>query len=105
VTSSDPFYHIVRGLTLEGAGQGVLFYLKPDFSKFTPQAVPAAVGQAFFSVCIAFGAAMVFGSYMRQKERVVSNAMIIGFSDMGVAILAGFLVFPIVFAFGLQPHR
>ncbi len=95
---------IIRGLTLEGAGQGVLFYLKPDFSKFTFQAIPAAVGQAFFSVGVAFGAAMVFGSYMRPKERVVSNAMIIGFSDMAVATLAGFLVFPIVFAFGLEPQ-
>lgn len=95
---------IVRGLTLDGAGQGVLFYLKPDFSKFTFQAVPAAVGQAFFSVGVAFGAAMVFGSYMRPKDKVVSNAMIIGFADMAVATLAGFMVFPIVFAFGLEPQ-
>jgi NSS family neurotransmitter:Na+ symporter len=94
----------VRSLTLEGAGAGIAFYLKPDFSKFTTEAAVVALGQAFFSMGIALGAALVFGSYMRKEDGIVPNAVIIGLSDMGIAIMAGFMIFPIVFAFGLDPE-
>lgn len=94
---------IGRSLSLEGASKGIAFYLKPDFSKFTAEAALAAVGQAFFSIGVALGAGLVFGSYMRKQDKIVSNAAIIGLSDTFIAVLAGFMVFPIVFAFGLEP--
>ena len=94
----------IRSLTLEGAGAGIAFYLKPDFSKFTAEAAVVALGQAFFSMGVALGAALVFGSYMRKEDKVVPNAVIIGLSDMAIAIMAGFMIFPIVFAFGLDPE-
>jgi NSS family neurotransmitter:Na+ symporter len=95
---------IFRSLSLEGAGKGVAFYLKPDFSKFTVEAALAAVGQAFFSMGIALSAAHIFGSYMRKQDKIVPNAVIIGVSDLFIAVLAGFMIFPIVFAFGLDPE-
>ncbi len=94
---------ITRSLSLEGAGRGIAFYLKPDFSKFTVEAALAAVGQAFFSMGIALSAAHIFGSYMRKQDKIVPNAVIIGMSDLFIAVLAGFMIFPIVFAFGLDP--
>ncbi len=95
---------ILRSLWLEGASKGVAFYLTPDFSKFTPAAALAAVGQAFFSIGVALSAALVFGSYMKKEDKIVPNAVIIGLSDTAVAFLAGFMVFPIVFAFNLKPE-
>jgi NSS family neurotransmitter:Na+ symporter len=94
---------IIRGVTLEGAGKGILFYLKPDFSKFTVEAALAAVGQSFFSLGVGLGCALVFGSYMRKEDKIVSNAALIGISDTFAAFLGGFLIFPLVFVFGLQP--
>jgi len=94
---------IIRSLSLEGAGKGLAFYFKPDISKFTVEAALAAVGQAFFSMGIALSAAHIFGSYMRKQDKIVPNAIIIGMSDLFVAVLAGFMIFPIVFAFGLNP--
>jgi len=94
---------IIRSLSLEGAGKGLAFYFKPDISKFTVEAALAAVGQAFFSMGIALSAAHIFGSYMRKQDKIVPNAIIIGVSDLFVAVLAGFMIFPIVFAFGLNP--
>jgi len=95
---------IIRSLCLQGAGKGVAFYLTPDFSKFSPSAALAAVGQAFFSIGVALSAALVFGSYMKKEDKIVANAVIIGLSDTAVAFLAGFMIFPIVFAFNLKPE-
>ncbi len=94
---------IIRSLSLEGAGKGIAFYLIPDFSKFTVEGALAAVGQAFFSLGVALSAGLVFGSYMRKKDKIVPNAVIIGVSDTFIAVLAGFMIFPIVFEFGIEP--
>lgn len=94
---------IIRSLSFEGAGKGIAFYLKPDFSKFTVEAALAAVGQAFFSIGVALSAGLVYGSYMRKQDKIVPNATIIGLSDTFIAVLAGFMIFPIVFEFGLEP--
>jgi neurotransmitter:Na+ symporter, NSS family len=95
---------IIRSLTLPGSESGLIFYLKPDFYKFSFEAVTAAVGQAFFSIGVAMGVSIVFGSYMRSNDKIISNGIIVGSSIIFVAFLAGLIIFPIVFAFGLQPN-
>lgn len=94
---------IVRSVTLPGAGAGLEFYLKPDFSKITSEAVLAAVGQGFFSLSLGMGCMITYGSYLGKKEYLPTTASTVVFLDTAVAILAGFVIFPAVFAFGIEP--
>ncbi len=90
-------------LSLPGALKGVEFYLTPDLSKLSnPFVWTAAFGQAFFSLSVGVGIMLTYGSYMRD-ENIARSAGIITISDLFVAILGGFVVFPIVFSFGLDP--
>ena len=90
-------------LSLPGAMRGVEFYLTPDFSKLSdPLVWTAAFGQAFFSLGVGTGIMLTYGSYMRD-ENIVKSAGVITAADILVAILGGFVVFPIVFSFGLDP--
>lgn len=79
------------------------FLLRPDFSKVTFQTVMVAIGQAFFSIGIGMGALIVFGAYLPSEYSIPRSATIIILSDTAVALLAGFAIFPLVFAFGLPP--
>jgi neurotransmitter:Na+ symporter, NSS family len=94
---------VVRSVTLPGAKEGILFYLKPDFTKFTWKAVMSAMGQSFFSIGIGLGCALTFGSYMRPKDKIVPNTTLIASVSTTAALLSGFLIFPLVFVFGLKP--
>jgi len=94
---------IVRSVTLPGAGAGLEFYLKPDFSKVTSQAVLAALGQGFFSLSLGMGCMITYGSYLDSKEYLPTAARSVVLLDTTVAILAGFVIFPAVFAFGIEP--
>ena len=94
---------IVRSVTLPGAGAGLEFYLKPDFSKITSEAVLAAVGQGFFSLSLGMGCMITYGSYLGKREYLPTTASTVVFLDTAVAILAGFVIFPAVFAFGIEP--
>lgn len=93
---------IVRSVTLPGAGAGISFYLKPDFSKLTGGALGAALGQAFFSLSLGMGCIITYGSYLGKKEMLPGAAMQVCFLDTMVALLAGLVIFPAVFAFGLD---
>ncbi len=93
----------IRSLTLEGAMAGVEFYMKPDFSKIDGNSVLAALGQAFFSMSIGWGIMITYGSYLPKSANIVSSGVWVGFMDAGVALLAGFMIFPAVFAFGMDP--
>lgn len=94
---------IARAVTLDGAMAGVEFYLKPDFSKINADVVLAALSQAFFSLSIGMGAMITYGSYLTRDQNLPrSTVMVIGL-DTGVAILAGLIVMPAVFAFGVAP--
>lgn len=94
---------IVRAVTLPGAMAGVDFYLRPDFSKITADTVLAALSQAFFSLSIGMGAMLTYGSYLgRDQNMPKATVMVIGL-DTGVAILAGLIVMPAVFALGMEP--
>ncbi|MEA3508644.1 MAG: sodium-dependent transporter, partial [Synergistota bacterium] len=94
---------IVRAVTLEGAGSGINFYLKPDFSKITGGTLGAALGQAFFSLSLGMGCMITYGSYIGKKEMLPGAAAQVCFLDTMVAFLAGLAIFPAVFAFGIEP--
>ncbi len=94
---------VATALSLPGAALGIEFYLTPDFSKLSdPFVWRAAFGQAFFSLGVGTGIMLTYGSYMRD-ENIVKSAGIITVSDLMVAILGGFVIFPIVFSFGVDP--
>lgn len=98
------FLVAIRSLTLDGAMAGVEFYLKPDFSKITANSILAALGQAFFSMSIGWGIMITYGSYLSKESNLVNSAIWVGFMDSAIALLAGFMIFPAVFAFGKSPE-
>lgn len=79
------------------------FILEPDFSKISIQMVMVAVGQAFFSIGIGMASLITYGAYLDKKASLPKSAAIILSADTGVALLAGFAIFPLVFAYGLAP--
>jgi len=94
---------IVRSVTLPGAGEGLAFYMKPDFSKLTGETFLAALGQAFFSLSLGMGCMITYGSYLNKDSYIPGAAAQVCVLDTMVAILSGFVIFPAVFAFGLEP--
>lgn len=94
---------VFRSVTLDGAMEGIKFFLKPDFSKVTIGTVMSALGQAFFSLSLGMGAVITYGSYLGNDENLEKNAVIIPAIDTIVALLAGLAVLPAVFAFGFEP--
>lgn len=93
----------VRAVTLSGAEAGLVFYLKPDFSKVTGAVVLSAIGQAFFSLSLGMGAMITYGSYVSKRDDLVSSAAWVTFADTTIAILAGLIIFPTLFHAGLEP--
>ncbi|KLK87468.1 sodium:calcium symporter [Methanoculleus sediminis] len=94
---------VIFSLTEPGAAEGIGFYLSPDFSRLTDPAVwIAAFGQAFFSLSVGMGILLTFGSYL-GREALFRNAAIIAVADMLIAVLAGLVIFPLVFTAGLDP--
>lgn len=83
----------------------VTYLFKPDFARLTAKTILLAMGQAFFSLSIGMGAIMVYGSYLPKKISAKKCAISIAFADTLVALLAGFAIFPIVFAYGLEPTQ
>lgn len=94
---------ILRGLFLPGAMEGVRWLVTPDFSKITLGVVLDAMAQAFFSLSLGMGAMLTYGSYLSRRQNLVQCASWVVASDTAVAILAGFMIFPAVFALGQQP--
>lgn len=92
-----------RAVTLSGAGTGLEFYFKPDFSKVTGTTVLAAIGQAFFSLSLGMGAMITYGSYVSKKDDLVSSAGWVTGFDTLIAVLAGLIIFPTLFHAGLEP--
>lgn len=91
-------------LTLPGASAGLAWYLTPDFRAITPATVLAALGQAFYSIGIGMAAAFALGSFLdRDTSDVPGSAAIVVACDTLVAVLAGLVMFPALFAFGLEP--
>jgi neurotransmitter:Na+ symporter, NSS family len=93
----------IRSITLPGAGAGLAFLFRPDFSAVTGTTFLAALGQSFFSLSLGMGCMITYGSYLKKSEKIPSNGLIIVSLDTGVALLAGLAIFPALFAFGLEP--
>ena len=83
--------------------RGIDFLLNPDFDKITPTVVFMAMGQAFFSLAIGVGVMLTYGAYVPKTVSLPKAAITIALADTAVAILAGFAIFPVVFANGLDP--
>jgi len=94
---------IFRSVTLPGAGKGVEYYLVPDFSKINGHVVLAALTQAFFSLGVGWGMMITYGSYLNKGQNIVTSSLWVSAMDTSVALLAGFMVFPAVFAFNQSP--
>lgn len=94
---------IVYALGRPGAMDGVYYLLKPAPENLKPESVLAAMGQCFFSLSLGMGAMMTYGSYLRKEDGVVSSSVWVVLVDTGIALLAGFVIFPIVFAYGAEP--
>lgn len=93
----------IYAITLPGALKGVEFYLKPDFSKMGIEALLVALGQVFLSIGVGFGTTWVYGSYLDQKANVPGDSTRVALMDTLGAMLAGFVIFPAAFAFGVNP--
>lgn len=92
----------IYGLTQPGAGAGLDFYLGFEPSDITLESATIALGQVFFSTSVGFGIMITYGSYNDEGSSMLGSAGIIGVSDMMVALVAGLMIFPLVFSEGLQ---
>lgn len=91
----------IYGLTLDGAAQGIEFYLEPSLDQIDANTFTAAAGQALFSMSVGFGALITYASYMSRDSSLSEDGVAVGISDTAVALTAGFLIFPLLGAFGL----
>lgn len=105
---------VVRSVTLDGAMEGLRFYLVPDFhnllynaegSFILGAAIYDAMSQAFFTLSLGIGALAIFGSYIGRKRSLTGEAISVGVLDTFVALIAGLIIFPACFAFGVQPDQ
>lgn len=92
----------INSLFLPGVGDGLDFLFHPDFSAITPTVVLGAMGQAFFSLSIGLGCMLVYASYFSDSTPIVRSATTTALLDTLVAVLAGIIIFPAVFSFGMQ---
>ncbi len=93
----------IRSVTLPGAGAGLDFLFKPDWSVVNGGTFLAALGQAFFSLSLGMGCMITYGSYLSKSENLPSSALTVSLMDTSVALLAGVAIFPALFAFGMEP--
>lgn len=93
----------IRAVTLPGAKEGLAFLFKPDFSKITGSVLISALGQAFFSLSMGMGVLITYGSYIQKDDNLTTTALSVTLSDTLIAVLAGVVIFPAAFSFGVQP--
>lgn len=93
----------VNSLMMPGAAQGLEFMFKPDFSKLTTDVILGALGQAFFSLSLGMGCLVTYSSYFSDDTPLIKTAIHISVLDTLVAIMAGVIIFPAVFSFGMSP--
>ncbi|MBE7057028.1 MAG: sodium-dependent transporter [Ruminococcaceae bacterium] len=93
----------INSFTLEGAGEGLTFYLKPDFSKINGSVIVGAMNQAFFTLSLGIGSMAIFGSYIGKERSLVGESVNILVLDTFVAIVAGLIIFPACFTFNVEP--
>ncbi len=89
----------VYGLTLDGAKEGLIYYVKPHMADVSAKTILAAMGQLFYSMSLAMGIMITYGSYMKKTDNLESSVRQIELFDTGIAFLAGLMIIPAVFAF------
>ncbi len=89
----------IYSLTLDGAMEGLIYYVKPNFSAFSLKTVVAAMGQLFYSMSLAMGIMITYGSYMQKKDNLESSVRSIEIFDTAIAFLSGLMIIPAVFVF------
>lgn len=89
----------VYSMFLPGAGAGIKYYLIPDFSRFSATTVLAALGQLFYSMSLAMGIMITYGSYMKKDVNLEQSVHNIEIFDTGIAFMAGLMIIPAVFSF------
>lgn len=98
---------VVNSLCLDGAWEGVSFYLKPDPGRLIDQGIGnvtfAAMTQAFFTISVGTGSMAIFGSYMKKDRRLAGEAVNVVALDTAVALMAGLIIIPACFAYGVEP--
>ncbi len=95
---------VIRNVTLPSAMEGITFYLKPDFSKISQQLFIFVLGQVFFALSLGFGVLITLSSYLNKEENLIHTAVITGFTNTIIAVLTGFMIFPSLFTFGIEPN-
>ncbi|MFA7370562.1 MAG: sodium-dependent transporter [Sphaerochaetaceae bacterium] len=98
---------VIKAVTLPGAGEGLKFYLLPDFKRLAESGVwssiYAAMGQAFFTLSLGIGSMAIFGSYIGKDRSLTGESINVIILDTFVALMSGLIIFPAAFAFGVQP--
>lgn len=95
---------IIRSLTLDGAAEGVAFFLQPDFSKLTSESILYAMGQSFFSLSVGVSVMVTYSSYLAKNESLPRSAVSIVGLNVLISLLAGLAIFPAVFSLGVAPE-
>ena len=95
---------IIFSLSLPNARLGLEYMFKPDFTKINAQMFLAALGQALFTLSIGMGALLTYGSYIKEDKSITKSTYTIIFSDTLFALMAGVMIFPAIFSFGLEPN-
>ncbi|MBR4867874.1 MAG: sodium-dependent transporter [Clostridia bacterium] len=95
----------IHSFTLEGAANGLNFYLKPDFSKLNGNVVVGAMNQAFFTLSLGIGSMAIFGSYIGKERSLLGESVNVLLLDTFVAITAGLIIFPACFTFDVAPDQ
>lgn len=95
----------IQALSLNGAGEGVSFFLQPDFSKLTGESALVALGQAFFSLSLGMGIMVTYGAYVQKSQSIGTATFAVGLGNVLYALLAGLIIFPTIFTFGIEPTQ
>ncbi|MGG7072970.1 sodium-dependent transporter [Campylobacter sp. 9BO] len=95
---------VAKNLTLDGVAEGVKFYLTPDFSKINAKLFVDVLGQVFFALSLGFGVMITLSSFVKKDEGLVKISLITGVLNTAIAVLAGFMIFPSLFTFGIEPN-
>jgi len=94
---------MIRAVTLPGAGEGVAFFLRPDFTKLSAESALVALGHAFFSLSLGMGILLTYGAYVDKRQSLGSATFAIGAGDLIYAFIAGLIIFPTTASFGIAP--
>ncbi|PRO64522.1 sodium-dependent transporter [Alkalicoccus urumqiensis] len=94
---------VIRSVTLDGAAEGLQFFLVPDFGSITSETLLYAMGQSFFALSVGVSVMVTYSSYLSKKENLIQSAFSIVLLTFVVAFLAGIAIFPGVFTFGMDP--